>query len=388
MSLQLEQEMGAVLKPVQEARGLPNACYTSEALFRREREVVMAPTWSCIGFASDLPEPGYARPVDFMGLPLVVIRGRDDVIRVFHNVCSHRGMLLVQQAGPVQTLLRCQYHSWAYDLKGALKATPHVGGVNVNRSPEFSCADHGLKPVRTAVWMDLVFVNLSGDAPAFEAHIEPLLQRWAPFLGKEGLSLLRTSDSSRELCIEVNCNWKLAVENYCEAYHLPWVHPGLNSYSRLEDHYNITFGDYCAGQGSLAYRLAETAGTRLPRLPGWPADRLEQAEYVALFPNVLLGIQADHAYAIVLEAVGVEKTLEHLRVMYVGEGATHEDYDASRAAVEASWRVVFNEDIAAVEGMQKGRYSSAFGGGLFTPALDYPTWYFHQWVARQWEQTA
>ncbi|MCB1639954.1 MAG: hypothetical protein KDI15_14025, partial [Thiothrix sp.] len=71
MGLQLENEMDAVLKPVQEARGMPNAYYTSPVLFQREREVVMAPTWSCVGFASDLLEPGYARPVDFMGLPLV-----------------------------------------------------------------------------------------------------------------------------------------------------------------------------------------------------------------------------------------------------------------------------------------------------------------------------
>ena len=69
--------------------------------------------------------------------------------------------------------------------------------------------------------------------------------------------------------IDVRCNWKLAVENYCEAYHLPWVHPALNDYSRLEDHYCFSDAQDFAGQGSLAYRLSDVAGTRLPRLEEW-----------------------------------------------------------------------------------------------------------------------
>ncbi|MDF4861958.1 RHO alpha subunit C-terminal catalytic domain-containing protein, partial [Vibrio parahaemolyticus] len=178
-------------------------------------------------------------------------------------------------------------------------------------------------------------------------------------------------------------NWKLAVENYCEAYHLPWVHPSLNSYSRLEDHYNIMFAERFAGQGSLAYNLSDTAGTHLPKFPSWPEDKLRHAEYVALFPNVLLGIQADHAFAMMIEPITANKSVEHLRVFYVGDEATKDEFAACRTATVESWRVVFGEDIGAVEGMQEGRYSPGFGGGVFSPEMDVPTHFFQTWLAKQ-----
>ncbi|MGY6581724.1 SRPBCC family protein [Klebsiella pneumoniae] len=71
----------------------------------------------------------------------------------------------------------------------------------------------------------MVFVNISGDAPTFEEHIAPLVERWKPFLGENGLELIRSSKVGSTFELPVKSNWKLTVENYCEAYHLPWVHP-------------------------------------------------------------------------------------------------------------------------------------------------------------------
>ncbi|NUU66393.1 aromatic ring-hydroxylating dioxygenase subunit alpha [Enterobacteriaceae bacterium BIT-l23] len=373
-----------VLTPINEATGMPNEAYISRDYFQFERDKVLGKTWACIGFSADLPEKGYVKPVDFMNLPLVMMRNRQGELQVFHNVCSHRGMRLVQDAGPIQGMIRCPYHSWTYDLDGNLKGTPHIGGIGVHKDERFKCEKHGLKALRSAQWMGMIFVNLSGDAPDFAQHIAPLEQRWKSFLGQEGLSLLRQADSSGRLEIEVQCNWKLAVENYCEAYHLPWVHPSLNSYSRLEDHYNIMFDERFAGQGSLAYNLSDTAGTHLPKFPAWPADKLRHAEYVALFPNVLLGIQADHAFAMMVEPISAEQSVEHLRLFYVGDdAATGTQYAACRRATVESWRVVFGEDIGAVEGMQRGRHSPGFGGGVFSPEMDEPTHFFQKWLASQ-----
>ena len=372
-----------VLNPISEATGMPNQAYTSEEYFTFERDQVFGNTWVCIGFASDLLKNGYVMPLDFMNLPLLMMRNRQGEVQVFHNVCSHRGMKLVHEAGEVQGMIRCPYHSWTYDLDGNLKGTPHIGGIAKHKDDRFKCEKHGLKPLRSAVWMDMVFVNLSGNAESFEEHIAPLEQRWQQFLGEEGLGLLRRVNMGGNLEIEVKSNWKLAVENYCEAYHLPWVHPSLNSYSRLEDHYNIMFAERFSGQGSLAYNLSDTAGTHLPKFPSWPEDKLRHAEYVALFPNVLLGIQADHAFAMMIEPITANKSVEHLRVFYVGDEATKDEFAACRTATVESWRVVFGEDIGAVEGMQEGRYSPGFGGGVFSPEMDVPTHFFQTWLAKQ-----
>ncbi|AWI74912.1 2Fe-2S ferredoxin [Parazoarcus communis] len=377
-------ELKNVLNSIEEAVGLGNEFYTDDSYFKFERDRVLAQGWACIGFASDVGTNNYVKPIEFMGLPLLMMRNRDGALQVFHNVCSHRGMKLVHEAGEIQGLIRCAYHSWTYDLNGALKGTPHVGGINQHKDPRFACEKHGLKALRSHVWMDMVFVNLSGTAPAFEDAIRPLTERWEQFLGKDGMSLLRAPISDGAMSIEVNCNWKLAVENYCEAYHLPWVHPSLNTYSRLEDHYNIMFDGNFAGQGSYAYNLADIEGTSLPTFPSWPADRMRNAEYVAFFPNVLLGIQADHAFAMVLEPLAANKTVEHLRLFYVGDEAARKDiYAASRHAILSAWRVVFSEDIGAVEGMQAGRQSPGYQGGVFSPEMDVPTHYFHQWAARR-----
>ncbi|SOY44495.1 aromatic ring-hydroxylating oxygenase subunit alpha [Cupriavidus taiwanensis] len=377
-------QLATVLEPIEKATGLGNEFYTDDQYYKHERDTLLGQDWVCIGFADDLKQNSFAKPVEFMGLPLLMIRNRDGVLQVFHNVCSHRGMKLVQEAGEIQGVIRCGYHSWTYDLNGALKGTPHIGGVNQHKDPRFACEKHGLKALRSHVWMGMVFVNLSGTAPDFEEAIKPLTDRWQQFLGPDGLSLISMPQDSGSWSLEVKCNWKLAVENYCEAYHLPWVHPSLNTYSRLEDHYNIAFADRFAGQGSHAYNLADVEGTSLPTFPAWPADRMRTAEYVALFPNVLLGIQADHAFAMVLQPLSANRTVEHLRLFFVGQEAAQDpNYAASRHAVLAAWRVVFSEDIGAVEGMQAGRQSPGFKGGAFSPEMDAPTHYFHQWMARK-----
>lgn len=377
----LEAALAAVLQPTVAARGMPNEVYVDPRYFAVERDRIMASSWACIGFASDLSRKGYAKPLELMGLPLVIFRSRDDRINVFHNVCSHRGMRLVRQETPVQGLVRCPYHSWTYDLDGRLRGTPHIGGVGRHAVEGFACERFGLRPVRSGVWMDMIFVNLSGNAPPLENYLQPLTSRWQAFVGERGFDLMRRVNMGGSLDMEVRCNWKLAVENYCESYHLPWVHPSLNQYSRLEDHYPIMIGEAFAGQGSYAYNLADVAGTSLPKFPQWPQDRMRQAEYLALYPNVLLGVQADHAFAMMIEPVAHDRTIEHLRIFYVGDEAASDDYAANRTATLDSWRTVFSEDVNAVEGLQLGRLSPAFSGGVFSPVMDTPTHHFHRWLA-------
>ncbi|MGI9289389.1 MAG: SRPBCC family protein, partial [Pseudomonadales bacterium] len=301
-----------VLKPIAEAKGLPNKAYTDRDLFEFERDNVLGKTWAGIAFTSELPKYGFAKSVDFMGLPLAILRNREGEFKVFHNVCSHRGMRLVQEEAEVVNVVRCPYHSWTYDLNGELKGTPHIGGVGVHSIAGFECKEHGLECVRSAVWMGIIFVNLSGDAEDFDSHIETLVQRWEAFTGKGGLQKLHAAPTEAKMELEVNANWKLAVENYCEAYHLPWVHPGLNTYSPLDQHYTLIVNDNASGQGSYSYNLSIVAGTSMPQFEDWPEDQIRQAEYVSFYPNVLLGIQTDHAFALILLPMAKDRTLEKL----------------------------------------------------------------------------
>lgn len=357
-------------------RPLPNARYTDPALHDRECAALIAGTWAGIGVAAEVPEPGCVLPLDFLGVPLLLLRGRDGAVRVFQNVCRHRGMILVDAPRRIEGALRCPYHSWCYALDGRLVATPHVGGPGRNLHPAIDRAALGLIEVRARVWRDVVFVNLSGDAPPFETAMAPALARL------EGLDApLHHGGAASRFVLAPACNWKLAVENFCESYHLPWVHPGLNAYSRLEDHYDIVEPGAFSGQGTRAYAPpAPAAGGRaLPDFPALPEALRAGAEYLALFPNVLLGLHRDHAFAIVLTPLGVAATREAVHLYY----AAPDTDPALRARNAALWRTVFEEDIAVVEGMQRGRAAPGFDGGVLSPAMEAATACFHAWAAER-----
>jgi choline monooxygenase len=313
---EFQESLRAVTRPIADATGLPNCAYTDPELFAFDRDEVLGRTWAAIGFASEVPAPGCVKPVDFMGIPLLIVRDKQGEVRVFHNVCSHRGLHLVGEAAQLRTVIRCPYHSWSYEFDGRLVSTPHIGGVDTHTCDGFDKDLHGLRPVRFAVWMDIVFVNLSGTAGEFTDYVAPLEDRWAEFIGAQDRQDIVPAANGSRLTLEVACNWKLAVENFCEAYHLPWVHPDLNSYSPLDQHYGITDGDGISGQGTYRYDLASVAGTRLPKIEGWPQDKLSRAEYIALYPNTLLGLQADHVYAVIIQPLSADRSTEKMQIGY------------------------------------------------------------------------
>lgn len=366
-------DLSQVHQPIATAHGLPNAHYTDAGVFAEERDALLFDTWAGLAVGADVPQIGDAKPVDFLGMPLLIVRDKSGTVRVFQNTCRHRGMILVDAPRKIEGAIRCPYHSWCYATDGRLVSTPHVGGPGQNTHADMDRTLMGLIEIRNHVWLDVIFVNISGAAAPFEQANADLLSRWAEFdkpLHHGG------ADSRFEL--EVACNWKLAVENYSESYHLPWVHPGLNSYSRLEDHYHIEAPDLYGGQGTWVYRqLTGEDGGRFPDFADLSDTWDTAAEYITLFPNVLLGVHRDHTFVIVLQPQGPERTVEHIHLYYASEGT---DPDL-RARNTAQWKDVFAEDIFVVEGMQRGRHAVTFDGGRFSPAMDGPTHLFHRWVA-------
>lgn len=373
-----DRDLSSVLQPVETAKGLPNEHYVSPEVFAEEREALWFSTWAGIGVGADVPDPGDVRPVDYLGVPLFVMRGRDGVVRVFQNVCRHRGMMLIAEPRKIEGAIRCPYHSWCYSHEGRLLATPHVGGPGINTHPDIKPDELSLIEVRSHVWMDVVYINLSGDAPEFADVHADLIARWAEF----DLPIFHGGDDSK-FQLDCRTNWKLAVENFCESYHLPWVHPGLNSYSRLEDHYHIENPGKFSGQGTYVYRQIEDDGSKFPDFAGLSEKWDSGGEYITVTPNVMLGVQRDHFYAIILEAKGPKQTLEHIHIYY----STPETSDNLRVKNAEQWKEVFVEDIGVVEGMQAARGAPGFDGGRFSPAMDGPTLIFHQWVASRMSGT-
>ena len=377
------KKIEVVKNPIEKAHGLPNECYLNNDYLEFEKEKIFKNNWTMIGVASSVPNPGDVKPFNLLGIPILIVRNKENEVKVFHNVCSHRGFKLVDQECKLKNVIRCPYHSWSYDFNGKLTVTPHIGGLGKHEVEGFDKNNSNLKEIKSNIWMDLIFININSNAKPFEDFIKPLEDRWSKFISKKDQKLIRHSTDNGYFNMTVNSNWKFAIENYCESYHLPWIHPELNKVSNISDHYHIEDENLnFSGQGSNKYSQQFDGNIKFTCFPNWPTELSEKSEYVSLYPNVMLGIHIDHFYAFWLEPISNNQTKEHFELYYVGdESASSDEFKDIREKNFAFWQEVMNEDVTAIEGMQKGRNSPAYNGGNFSPVMDTPTLMFHKWVA-------
>ncbi|MEM9117649.1 MAG: aromatic ring-hydroxylating dioxygenase subunit alpha [Cyanobacteria bacterium P01_F01_bin.56] len=357
--------------------GLPAAAYVSDRYLQQERATVFQQYWVCVGLASDAPNPGDVYPTEVAGMPIVLVRDRAGTLRAFHNVCSHRGLQLVSTPCNVRGALQCPYHAWTYKLDGKLRGTPHFGGYYKDTYDGFDRDSQGLQAIRCEQWLDLVFVNLSGDAPPLAEYLQPVRDRWASY----DLDQLRREP--REVGLTCNANWKLAVENFSESYHLTWVHPALNSCSRMEDHFGFDVGDMHVGQGSLLYKSGVLAGRSLPTFPNLEAHQKETvAEYITVFPNLMLGVHPDYFLVFIVNPLSPSQTQERMTFYFIGDAAMTSENEALRHLPIDLWQDTNDEDIEMIERLQIGRQSPRFDGGCFSPELEQAVYRFQQMVAQ------
>ena len=354
-------------------QGLPGRHFTDEAVFQLERRAIFQQSWFCIGLSADVPGKGDLSPVTVFGEPLLMVRD-GATLRVFHNVCSHRGSLLVEAPVHGGPRIVCPYHSWGYKLDGTLAATPHVGGPGRHGCSSIDPRGLGLRAVPVAEWAGHVFINLSGTAPAFEQWIRPVAERFGAIRWDD----LR-GDPALSGSLEVAANWKIICENFVESYHLPPVHAALNAANPMEQHYQILGGHSYLGQGGTGYQPDQIAGAGLPRLAGL-ADA-SKYEALVIFPNLILAPLPDMTFSIVMLPDSAQRTRERLEFRFVGEAALQDRYRALREKGAEFVANVNAEDVRIVETVQRGRGSSAFSGGQFAPAQEATSLQFQKTVA-------
>ena len=369
--------LDSVLTSTAMAKGLPNEHYISDAVFDEEKKAILFNNWSAIGFGKDIPNTGDIKPMSFVDMPLLMARDENNNINVFQNTCRHRGMILIEEPKNLSGLITCPYHSWCYNLKGELCATPMVGGTDINTHEAIKNDELGLFKIKSAVWQDIIFVNISNNAQEFTDYAAKTIERWYEF----DKPIYHGGETS-SFTLNLDTNWKLAVENYCESYHLPWVHPELNITSSVEDHYHIEEPGFFSGQGSYVYnQIKSEDGSVFPDFEGLSNKWDQASEYIALYPNVLLGTHRDHFFSIIIEPIATNKTVEHVSLYYAKKP---EEMPELKPLIDSNalfWKTVFSEDIGVVEGMQRGRKGIMFDGGKFSPTMDSATHCFHRWIA-------
>lgn len=372
-----EEVVARIGAPIGEARGLPNEAFTSDDYFALERRRLFARTWTFAGRASEMPEAGDIRPVDVAGRPVVLVRGRDGAIRAFHNVCPHRGARLVTEAEDGRAMMTCPYHAWTYALDGRLKSRPHF------HKPD--CHDQAgddnvsLFPVRAETWHDWVFVNLDGKAEPFADFIAPVA-RW--FTGTD----LSAARCGGHRSWDFACNWKLAVENYCDFYHIFMVHPALHQVMTKEARKAML----CMGrhlmneywfEADRRGQPGDKSGVGMPLFPNLPAELENRTCYSAIFPNVAINVYPTNCQFVLFEPLAAGRTRMHMWFYFVGDAATDPAQAERREANIAEWHNLNMEDEGICQRLQEGRHCEAYDGGRLAPYWDGGTIHFHKQLA-------
>ena len=357
-----------ISKPDGTGTGLPSECYTSDDWLKQENETLFRKTWMLAGLCHQIPNGGDAVPIEVAGLPLLLLRDSAGDVRVFHNVCRHRGAILIDEACSKIKSLVCPYHAWTYGLDGDLLARPHFfGGEQHDLEPGEDAPS--LVPVRHAVWNDLVFVNIDAQAPSFDEHFAPFTNRTKSY----DFSALRYAAT---LDFDIAGNWKLVYENFLDPYHVPRVHPRLDKFTSMAERPAVEMESNWFHSKLPIDEPQLGRAQPLPYYPGLDERGRHTERFFHLFPTMCLQIWPDQLAVFQLHALAPGRTIEHIHMYFVGDAASDPAYEELRQDAYDMWNQLNTEDFTIVENMHKARASPAFDGGSLSPYWDRSTQYF------------
>ena len=340
-----------------EASTPPASWYTDPRVLELEQRTVFAHSWQMVGRVDQVIEVGRYVTGEIGGEPILVVRGNDDVLRAFYNVCRHHAAAVLPNAeGKVQNL-RCPYHGWTYDLEGKLVITPEFGGV-----ANFDRGASGLIPIQISVWQGSVFVKLASGAPALEQYLGgDLLEHF------ERLNLERFRWFERRSYM-LNSNWKVFVDNYLDGgYHVPHIHGGLSSV--LDNSaYSIETGERFCLQSSPISK--EPSGS-----PTAAVRQGERAFYYWTYPNFMINIydQVMDTNLVIPRAVDCTEVIFDYYFADVSEPAR----ERNLASIAISEQIQ-SEDIAICESVQRGLRSRSYDSGRLSVRREAGEHMFHR----------
>ena len=229
---------------------IPVQRFTSDEFWDLEQKYLWPRSWVIAGRSEDIPNVGDFFTFDDLGVPILLIRGKDLQVRAFYNTCQHRGAPVVRESSGTSKLLRCQYHSWSYDIdSGQLVSVPDERDfVDLDKT------ERCLPTISCAVWDNWIFVNQDANAISLAEHIGSIADEMSEFQGQS----LRTVAKQSEI---VPCNWKVTAEAFLEVYHFRHIH-SRNGESLL-DNRGATMGLLPNGCSRMVTPFSKTSYTAL-----------------------------------------------------------------------------------------------------------------------------
>ena len=385
------QRLLDLLGTAKPAHTLPQPFYGDPEIYEFDVSAVLTRSWLMLGFEAELPLPGSYLSATIGPHPLLLVRGRDQKIRGFHNTCRHRGAQICTEGYGNFKRIVCPYHHWTYDLEGRL--------IAAGRMPEgLDFQSHGLVPIQIELLEGCIYGALTAAAPDFS----PFREAATPFLRPYRLAGGRLAHQS--VLIE-KANWKLVMENARECYHCSTWHP------ELKVSFPVVFGSGLRGiDGSLdaAYGnkmrelglpVGPEAGSwwhvgRYPLNPGAESVSLSGRAAVvprlletggaligglrwATEPNVFCHAFSDYAFMFAAIPVGPQETRVVSKWILSNDAREGIDYTVDDLA--AVWTKTNLQDRELAENNQRGMNGLGYRPGPYAEGAEELVIRFNAW---------
>lgn len=260
---------------------IPPERYFTEAWAALERERLWSKVWTWAGRDEDIADPGDFLRFDHGRESFLIIRGHDDGIRAFYNVCPHRGNRLVAaETGSLSNAITCPFHNWRFGFDGTLESITDRETFR----PEALCANFDLSEVRCESWEGFIFINVDENATPLVDHLGPLAKHALPYKLRD-MRIMRRVQSVWE------SNWKVGVDGFNEAYHVHAIHPQILP---IFNDYHAQIDLYPNGMSRMVTKFAYES-PRLTRVESEPINAALRATLteVGLDPSSFEGRMED-----------------------------------------------------------------------------------------------
>lgn len=358
---------------------LGGAYYTSPEVFATEQRQVFESMWFCVVRAGDLPEPGQFKKVQVGRESVLIVRGRDRVLRAFLNICRHRGALVCSEPeGRVRRNLRCPYHSWTYGLDGTLMAAPNIASLTDADGARMDRYRYSLIAVALREWLGYAWVCLADDPPSFEDEVIGAAAHRLGDLRAIDNYRIDTLQVGRRVVYDVVANWKLIVENFMECYHCATIHPELTRL--LPEFAQGQAAQSSVGRGAefgpavAGFTVDGRAG--FVPLPGISPQQDRRYFAITVKPTVFINLVPDHIIFHRMFPMSPDRTIVECDWLYAPDVVAAGELSHS---IELFHRVN-EQDFDACQRTQPAMSSRAYrAGGVLVPA-EHHIAEFHQWV--------
>lgn len=321
--------------------GLDVRYFNDEDIFGKVRDNIYFKTWQIACHSSQVSRVGDYFSFSIFDQDIFIVRGSDNMLRAFYNVCQHRGHRLVDGQGSKRSIV-CPYHAWTYDLEGRLKRAP-----NSDKVEGFDALKICVPQIRLEEFLGFVFVNLDENCATMD-EMYPGVRRAVLKLCPD----IEQRQFAHEHTAEEGCNWLIAVENYNECYHCRMVHREFAKGVIDPKSYRIVpFGDGKVLKHSSKAAKEDTAwmnhgDSDYGSFFLWPSFSVQ------VYPG---GIVNSYHW----RPLGVDDTRVH-RGWYSSDGTVDESL---QKVIDLDRDTTFAEDLSLVRNVQRGITSRGYTPG-------------------------